>query len=276
MVFIDSYSWPIFLLFWGLLFNCQLAFAQVVSPTAGARGLAMANAATTFTDINSIFSNQAGLASIEKVEIILLAEQKYFINDIRNIAAAVAYPSGFGTFGLNLHYFGFEDYNEQKIGINYARKLTHDLSLGAQINYVGFRIPEYGSKGLVSTDIGLQSQVLKGLIVAAHIANPVRVEIAEGENLTTIFKFGVAYLPSKKLTITSEVEKDIEFPASVKFGIEYQIAEPFFLRAGVSTGPTLLNFGMGIIVKEKLIIDAAASYHHTLGFSPTLSVRFGF
>jgi hypothetical protein len=250
--------------------------AQSISPSAGARGLAMGNTAVTFSDINSIFSNQAGLAHLDKTEVILFAGQKYLTNDIRNIAAAVAYPSDLGTFGLNLHYYGFQDYNEQKIGVNYARKLTQNLSLGLQLNYLGFRIPEYGSKGVVSAEIGIRSEILKGFIIAAHIANPIRIEVVEGENLPTIFKFGAAYLPSDKLTITAEAEKDIEFPTSVKFGIEYQLADPFFIRVGVAANPTLFNFGMGFIIKEKLIIDAAASYHQTLGFSPALSVRFGF
>ncbi len=259
-----------------LILNFLYASAQGTSSSAGARGLAMGNASATFSDINSIFSNQAGLANLTKTEVILFAGQNYFVNEIRNIAAAVAYPSDLGTFGLNLHYYGFQDYNEQKVGFNYARKLTQNLSLGVQINYIGFRIPEYGNKGIFSAEIGVRSQILKGLIVAAHIANPIRIEVVDGENLPTIFKFGVAYLPSKKLTITGEVEKDIEFPAMVKFGLEYQLADPFFVRFGVATNPALFNFGMGFLIKEKLIIDAAASYHQTLGFSPALSIRFGF
>jgi len=259
-----------------LTFLFDVSAQNGISSSAGARGLAMGDASVTFSDINSIFSNQAGLAYLEKTELILFAGQKYFINDIRNIAVAVAYPSLLGTFGLNLQYYGFEDYNEQKIGINYARKLTNNLSLGAQFNYLGFRIPEYGNKGLVSVEIGIRSQVLKQLIIAAHISNPIQTEVVDGENLPTLFNFGIAYLPSKKLTITAEAEKDIEFPVSVKFGLEYQLVEPFFIRFGISTKPTLLNFGMGFIIKEQLKIDAAASYHQTLGFSTALSVGFAF
>jgi len=250
--------------------------AQSISSAAGARGLAMGNAAVTFSDINSVFSNQAGLAQLKNIEVILFAGQSYLLNEIRNISAAAAYPSNLGTFALNLHYYGFQGYNEQKIGLNYARKLTQNVSLGVQLNYIGIRIPEYGNKGVFSAEFGIRSQILKGLIVAAHIANPIRIEITEGENLPTIFKFGVAYLPSKKLSFTAEVEKDIEFPAVVKFGVEYQLADPFFIRLGVSTKPTLFNFGMGIIIKEKLIIDFAASYHQSLGFSPAVGIRFAF
>ena len=263
------------LIFFVMIFF-DLSAQDGISSSAGARGLAMGGASLTFSDINSIFGNQAGLADLKRAEIVLFAGQKYFVNDIRNIAVGVAAPSKLGTFGLNIHYYGFEGYNEQKIGINYARKLAQKLSLGIQMNYIGFRIPEYGTKGLISAEIGIRSEVLKGLIVAAHIANPIRIEVVDGEKLPTVFKFGVAYLPSKKVTITGEVEKDIEFPASVKFGLEYQIADPFFIRVGVGSKPSLFNFGFGFVIKEKLNIDAAASYHQTLGFSPALSIRYRF
>ena len=252
--------------------NAQSSF----STSAGARGLGMGDASVTFSDINSILSNQAGLAYLEKTEVLLFAGQNYFVNDIRNVAGAVAYPSSLGTFGLNIQYYGFDDYNEQKIGINYARKLTQHLSLGVQFNYNGFRIPEYGTKGLVSVEIGVRSQILKQLIIAAHISNPIQIEIVDGENLPTLFNFGIAYLPSKKLMITAEAEKDIDFPVAAKLGLEYQLVDSFFIRFGVSTKPTLFNFGMGFKIKEKLKIDAAASYHQTLGFSPALSIQFIF
>ena len=54
-----------------LILNSIFTSAQVSSPTAGARGLAMGNSAVTFSDINSIFSNQAGLAYVEKTEVLL-------------------------------------------------------------------------------------------------------------------------------------------------------------------------------------------------------------
>ena len=141
-----------------------------LSPSAGARGMAMGDADVTFEDINSLFSNQAGLAYLQKSEIILFASQHFLVEDIRNIAAGFVYPSDLGTFGLNLQYYGFTDYNEQKIGLNYGRKLTENLSIGIQFNYIGFRITEYGNKGLLSAELGIRSQVLKGLIIAAHIA----------------------------------------------------------------------------------------------------------
>ncbi len=253
-----------------------VSIAQIVNPIAGARGLAMADASVTFNDINSVFSNQAGLAMIERTEVMLFAGQKYFADEIRNFSLAYAQPTSFGTFALNLQYYGFEGYNEQKIGFNYARKLSKNLSLGGQIYYLGYRIPEYGNRGLLSAEIGLRSLVTDEVIVAAHISNPVRVENAEDEKIPTIFNIGVAYIPSKKITISAEAEKEIEFPVAARLGLEYQLANPFYARLGVSTGPVLFSFGMGFQLKESFTIDAAASYHQTLGFSPALALRFAF
>jgi len=262
-----------FIAFFIALACCMQAQNGLTSNT-GARGLAMGNASLTFQHINSILSNQAGLSFIKTPSAILFTEQRFAVTEIRSIAAGFAYPTKSGVFGLNLNYFGFEDYNEQKIGLAYSRKLMDKLSIGAQVNYINFRIPEYGSQGFLSFDLGLQAQVLDDLILAAHIANPIGQEIVEDDNLPTVFKIGAAYCPSKKAVIMLEMEKDIDFETRIKGGLEYKLIEAFSLRAGFSSNPSAFSFGAGYTIKEQLRIDIGASYHNILGFSPGLGVIY--
>ncbi len=256
------------------LVNYSLSAQNGLTVNAGARGLAMGNAATAFQDINSIFSNQAGLVHLENPSAVLFTEQRFALAEIRSVAAGFAYPTKSGTFGLNINYFGFEDYNEQKIGMAYARKLFSKLSLGAQINYINFRIPEYGNKGFVSFDIGLQSQILKDVTLAFHLSNPIAQQIVDDENLPTVLKIGGAYSPSKKVILLLEVEKDIDFDTRVKGGIEYKMIEAFALRVGFGSNPSSFSFGAGYVIKEKFKIDIGTSYHQILGFSPGLGIVY--
>lgn len=241
---------------------------------AGARGLALANTSVTFQDVNSIFSNQAGLVNLQNPAAVIYTEQRFALSEIRSVAAGFAYPTASGTFGLNINYYGFEDYNEQKVGLAYSRKLLDKLSLGAQVNYVNFRIPEYGNKGFVSFEIGLQSEILENVILAFHLANPIGQEIVDDENLPTVFKVGAAYSPSKKVTISLEAEKDIEFETRIKGGIEYFLVDAFILRVGFASNPSAFSFGAGYVIKNKVKIDVGANYHQILGFSPGLGLVF--
>ena len=101
-----------------------------------------------------------------------------------------------------------------------------------------------------------------------------RVEVAAGEHLPTIFRLGLAYLPSERVMLTAEVEKDIDFPARTKVGVEYRLVEQVQLRTGIATNPVNVAFGMGYQFKNGLTFDLASVYHQWLGFTPTASLVF--
>ncbi|HSG68149.1 MAG TPA: hypothetical protein VK994_05535, partial [Bacteroidales bacterium] len=58
-------------------------------------------------------------------------------------------------------------------------------------------------------------------------------------------------------------------------GAEYYFADRFFMRAGITTGPSKYSFGAGMKV-NKLVIDISSSIHEWLGYSPQLSFTYGF
>lgn len=260
-----------------LLSLCGLTFAQNgVPPNAGARGMAMANASSTFQDINSIFSNQAGLAYLEKMAFTAGGERRFLLADINSYTAGFAVPTKGGTFGLSVNYYGFEGYNESKVGLAYAKKLFDNFAIGAQLDYFNTSIPEYGSKALFTFEIGMQAVLIERVTLAAHIFSPIQQEIITDENLPTILKLGIGYQASDKLFVTAEMEKDLDFDANVKLGIEYFLIDILSLRTGVSTNPLQNTFGLGLKLKSGLMVDIAAGYHHVLGITPAASITYQF
>ncbi len=264
------------LIFIGLfcLINWKLVGQNGILMSAGARGAAMGNASVTFYDINSAFSNQAGLANLEQWSATATVEQRFLVAELQSAAVAAAVPMASGTFALTLHHFGVEAFQQQKFGLAYARRLMKGLSAGAQITALHTSIPEYGNRTTLSFEIGLLTELLPQLQLGMHLANPVRVELVERENLPTVLRLGLAYLPSERLTCTAEVEKDIDFMARMRFGIEYQLVEQLALRTGITTGPTQLAFGVGYAFRGGLSLDVASVYHQWLGFMPVASVSF--
>jgi hypothetical protein len=246
-----------------------------IPQNAGARGAAMANAATTFTDINSIFTNQAGLGYLEHTSFTAYGERRFLLADgLNSFLVGAAVPlKNVGTIGLSLNYFGYGPYNEQKIGLSYARKLFKRFSIGAQFNYLATRIGEYGTAHNVTFEIGILSKVTKHFHLGAHAYSPARVTMNNGDVIPSVFKIGGAYLPSKQLRLTAEVEKDLERPLNGRFGLEYRPMPVLAFRAGVSTTPVLASFGMGLYLNT-LRIDIASSYHQVLGFTPSVSVTY--
>ena len=267
-----------FLLFF-LSFLCFYAtWAQNGLPqNAGARGGAMANASVTFSDIQSIFSNQAGLGYLEEISFSIYGERRFINADgINAFQFGFAYPDQrIGTFGLSVNYFGFSLYNEQKIGLSYSRKLFKRMSIGAQFNYLGTRFNDgiYGSAHNFTFEAGILVKVSKQFNIGAHVFSPARIELSNGDVIPSLFKLGMSYMQSDKLMINAELEKDLENPFNAKFGIEYHPLDALFIRAGFSSAPLNASFGFGVLVKG-LKLDVFSAYHIQLGFTPGVSVSY--
>ncbi len=249
--------------------------AQNGSPsTGGARGIAMGNASATFTDINAAFSNQSGLAFLTEANFSAYTEQRFLTGAVNSFNVAAANPfKNIGTFGLNINYFGFQEYNEQKIGLAYARQLSANFAIGAQFDYLSTRIPSYGQANSFTAELGFLYKMSKTVHLGAHAYNFVRAGLPNGDKLPSIYKIGLAYLPSDKVQINSELEKNINNPLNFKLGIEYRPSSQFIVRTGFNTAPFRMSGGLGL-QHQGLTIDAGVNYHQILGFSPALSLSY--
>ena len=237
-----------------------------------ARGMGMGGSGLTFKDIQSIWTNQAGLAYTEDWSAAVFGQQHFLLSEIQSAGAAAAIATGSGTFGFSANYLGLDAYREQKIGLAYGRQLTDGLALGAQFLLLNTNIENYGSRSLFTFEAGVLADLLPQVSIGFHIFSPIRVEWLEGDRVPTIFSLGVGYHPSGKLLITAEVEKDIEYDARFRAGVEYRIIEQLQLRTGIATKPTNIHFGLGFRLAEKLQLDAAVRYHQVLGYTPGVGI----
>jgi hypothetical protein len=257
-----------------LLFAVGWQFLFSQPDHAGARSIAMGNANVVFTDSYSLLGNQSGLAFTEKMSALVSVERRFMLSEIQSLAAGIALPTKSGCLGLTMQRFGFEGFRQQKLGLIYARKLFQNFSIGSEIDYFQTRIPDYGSKGLLSFEIGLMAKLGKQFLAGTHLSNPVKIEMAEGQSLPTIFKFGLAFLPSEKATAIMELEKDIDFPLRIKGGFEYCPVDVFCIRAGFSSNPSTIHIGMALRLNQTFRVDTSGSFHQPLGFSPAGTVIF--
>lgn len=246
------------------------------SAHAGARGIAMGHSQVCFEDINAIWANQAGLAMNEQTAISIGAQQRYNLTEIGDYSFGFALPTSLGVFGLQIQYFGFDEYSEQKLGLAYARKLSKGLSLGIAIDYISTNTTEFGSKGSFTGEIGVLSRINKSWSVGFHAYNLFRSKISVEGDIPLILKLGTAFKPFEKLNLSLEVEKDIDHDPSFKLGIEYFLLDVLWLRAGATTSANHFTFGLAYTLLQNLTIDAAASYHNLLGFSPAINVSYTF
>jgi hypothetical protein len=247
--------------------------------SGGASAAAQGGSSLFISDAFSFYNNQAGLAWVSAPEAGVFVENRFLVNELNRAGGVFVLPTEkSGVFGFGFSGFGYSLYSRSKVGLAYARQLGSNISGGVQLNYHRLRFGNnYGNKGVPSVDLGMQALLTKELALAFQLINPTQAKITDTpeERIPTVLRVGIGYRASEKTLITTEVEKDMFFPASVKAGIEYLAEERIFFRAGVSSNPNRAAFGFGLVLKS-VRIDFASQYHQVLGFTPAFNLVYNF
>ena len=225
----------------------------------------------------SFTGNQAALAGVKNAGIGIYGERRFMLSETSVYTLAGSLPTRLGNFGLMINYAGFKNFNENKIGLAYARKLGKFLDVGVQFNYYSYRIPSYGNASTINFEIGAMMHVTDKLNAGIHVYNPVGGKLGKnsGEKLASAYKMGIGYDASDKFFISSEIIKEEDKPVNVIAGLQYRFAKQFFARAGFISETTSAYAGAGVAWKN-LRLDISSSYHPQLGFSPGILLIMNF
>ena len=205
-------------------------------------------------------------------------ENRFLLPELGLSAFTLALPSKIGTFGLSLRRFGYQAYNENKIGLAYSRAFGDKLSLGIQLNYQSVNFAEYyGTRQTFTAEIGVIYKPGKNMTLAAHVFNPTQTKLStyDNERIPSIIRIGARYQFSKKVFLAGEIDKSIYNKPVLKAGLEYQIVDVFVLRTGISGNPLTSSFGFGLKLK-RLLIDFSGKFHPVLGFTSQFSLTYQF
>ena len=262
-----------------LFFNClhielngQIGYQMVT----GAQSMSMGGASVGFKNEQAIFHNPAGLVGVKRSNILLASEIKFGLKDLKPMGAAFVLPSQSGVFGFSFQNYTFDSYRESKLGVAYARRLSSKFNLGVQLDYLRLKIDEYGSTNLLTFEIGCNTLIVKDLVLSAYIFNPLSVRLNEVERTPSVFRLGLNYSLNARVLICLETEKDINFPASFKFGLAYEAVESLTLRCGFRTSPSIFSFGFGYVLNSHFTADLALTNHPYLGLTPAFSLNYFF
>ena len=253
------------------------SYAQEIFPL-GSRPAALANTYVMESDLWSVYHNQAGLGSYNHLSIGFHHENKFLVKQFSLHALALTLPVKPGTIGFSYSYFGYEKYNESKIGLGFGKTFGETFSAGVQVNFHRiFQLTEYGNRNSLSVEGGIQYKPVESVALGIHIFNPTRAKISpyDRDTIPTILRAGLSYKPYEKLWLGMETEKILDKELKVKAGVEYRLLENIFLRTGIVTNPVKSTFGFGY-QSPKISADIAFTRTEILGFTPHFTFRFTF
>lgn len=243
----------------------------------GSRSSGIGNASVSLADLWAVQNNQAGLGFVKEINAGAYYQNQFMLEELSTKAFAFSLPVKSGTFGISISSFGYSLFSQNKYGLAFGKAFGDKISAGVMMDYIETNIAEYGKKGMPVAEAGLLAKPIKNFTIGVHIFNLTKTKLTtyNDERSPTIMRIGADYRFSNKVFIALETEKDIDKKAIVKAGLEYNPIKELYLRAGVSTNPSLSCFGIGVNLKQ-FKLDLSSTYHSTFGFSPQVGLMYKF
>ncbi|MDR0506779.1 MAG: hypothetical protein LBH32_08210 [Dysgonamonadaceae bacterium] len=180
------------------------------------------------------------------------------------------YPNRYLDAGITFSHFGYEDYRIVQMQAGFAKKIIPELSLG--INLLYFRKSSFWEENAanrLSSCIGIvyqSSKTVEFSFLAENILHnfPYRLWKLYG---------GMDYrvLENCSLLLESGYNANKQFDFSL--GIEYELLDKIWIRAGTQIILKMPSFGVGYKWKN-WTVDAGFSLHPVLGTSSMIAVTY--
>lgn len=243
---------------------------------SGGRTSSLGNCSVASNDFWSCINSPAGFASQKEISIGFSYQNKFLLKELGYKNAGILLPLNIGVIGVSFSQFGYNLYNENIIGLGFARNFGDKLRIGLKLDYLFFKFPEnYENKSAPTFELGIQYQINESLCLGAYFFNPINVKLRtiNRDKIPIIIRLGFSYHITKDFLITSEIEENFEHNFSYRIGLEYDIYKNIFLRSGFQLNPEIFTFGVGYNYKW-CIIDVCAQMNQELGTSINCSFIF--
>lgn len=248
-----------------LLSGPFMAKGQVI---LGARSLGMGQAVTALPESPwSLYLNPAMLPGERQVA--FYGIQNYRLPELMDVSAVIVNPFSFGTMALGHHRYGNDLFNKHRTRLGYKYE-WRGVHAGLVLNYSHVSISNYGNDGAIGVDLGVAASPFENLWFGASANNINRPKI--GTELPRRLTIGFSYRMVERVTATSEVVKDVQFPVAYRGGLEVEMVDNFFARTGITTEPTTYSFGLGLLIAGRYAVNLAVQHHELLSWSPGLDV----
>lgn len=258
-----------------LLFSMQLSYAGLGEPVTDARASSLGYSSALLGGAYSVFHNPAMLIGSPSAVAGISVGNKFLISDIRAYGVAGVVPTRSGSFGVGVYQEGIPTFKESHLALGYGRVISESLAIGVEFDVFNVSIENHGSTTNFTFGIGMTYDINNRISIGAHLFNPLNGSWSDSEidRVPASIRIGTKYAPSEKVRVLLEVEKNSNFPAHFKGGLEYNIMPAFVVRGGFSSAPASFHFGFGLKT-QNLLIDFGNSFHPTLGHSPKVTVAF--
>ena len=256
----------IFFLFFSSFSCSAFAIGELISTDA--RSFALGN----LHALSQSYINPAWYSFQTNSQLGISILNQFEMKELNTIHLYGNYPNKYLDAGLAFSHYGYEDYQINQIQTGISKKVLTGLSIG--INFVYYQensIWKEKANNQLSSDIGICYQLNESFelaFLADHILHtfPDKLWNIHG---------GMTYKAVEGCSLLLEANYGAAKRFNLSFGIEYELAELFNLRAGVQTATKTPSFGIAY-QWHQWKIDTGFALHPVLGVSSIIGLSYCF
>jgi hypothetical protein len=257
------------------IFLISLPCKYFAQTNPGARQISLAHSDVALSnDVFALFGNPAGLSQINSSEFgIFYSPSPFNLTELSNGFLAYTQPTTFGNLSIGAMAYGFDLYKENRILIGYSNQISKNMLIGITTFYHSLSIKRYGSESQFNFSLGGLFFLDNNFSLGFALHNPLRYS----ENtfkLSSSYRMGITYKPIKKTSLNFALSKDIDYPFSFHFGVEYPLVKFLNIRIGIQNEPNLYNGGIGLNYSF-FSLNYAVSSHQELGLTHQFDLIIG-
>lgn len=268
-----------------LLFHTvQPLSAQVLQAVPGGRSRGLADSYLFLADEWAVFQNPAALALVPGAQAGFSTENRFGVEGWFNsfLAAALPLTSQTGA-GIGIFRFGDAFYNEHRLAIGAAHSVG-GAQIGGRFNLLQFAMYGLNTRMAFTFDAGASVQLSEQVRIGAELSNFTQNTLSSDlqGRLPVAVRLGAAWKPIPLLLLQAEAHKDIDWPAQLSLGMEYELYQKVLLRSGTRVGlvasrraGAIFSFGLGYRLPV-FQTSYAFQAEPRLGLCHTLSLGYTF
>ncbi|MDL2231495.1 hypothetical protein LJB85_02005 [Porphyromonadaceae bacterium OttesenSCG-928-L07] len=250
-----------------ILLICGGLRAQVQEVTTPYSGMADAN--YTVYSPWSVHSNQAGISRLSGIYSGVSYKHIFDLKELGVKSAFIVLPSGWGNFGLVFNYFGYDKYNEKRIGLGYGKQLADFADIGIKINYLNADVAKQTtSHGLFFFELGTIFTLYRELRLGLYTSNPFAIVRHKDLFLSEKYTVGLSWKLDPLFTLASKLE-NTDGVWLFFAGIEFSHQDFLFVRSGFKSGNDTFCAGVSIAPGP---LEISVNYETDNLFGNTLGV----
>lgn len=223
----------------------------------------------------SLFSNSALLPT--KGNSVSFYRFRYVgISEITDMTAVFNFQNRLGTAGFAIHRYGFNLFSENRLIFGFKKSFgTFHAGVSTSYYHVS-QGGDYGSAGAFGIDIGIAAELAEGLWIGARATNVNYPSYGNSnEILPRDLSMGFSYQLAENTLLSMEAMKDVMFPLSLRSGLQIELIQSLFIRAGFTSSPETYSVGFGYS-PDRWSVNIGVQQHNPLGLSPALDLGINF